>query len=297
MIKQSYNSIIYTVIFAVLINFIIGCGGDDDPQTLSTGYLPIEVGNSWIFVDPEYPEDSGIISITGTTKLSDGKTVFIAKTDEYGRGYLSQAANDLLLFHETLGDLQGELIYSPPIKVGTTWQGQQGEAEVVAQETVNTPAGIFQDCFRINVRIIDGNVNIIGGNDYYSVWLAKDVGPVKLAGIDGRDGEIESTVVLNRFGKNLDPATDIDIKGEGQTPEAFLASVTPAPGGDLARNGSVTLTFTENPGNVTASAGTVTGSGTTRKILGPFPLGILSLTIQWTNGDDSHTFSYIVVAE
>ena len=290
MIKQSNNSIISTAIFAVLISYIIGCGGDDDPQTLSSGYLPIEVGNSWIFVDPEYPEDSGIISITGTTKLSNSKTVFIAKTDENGKGYLSQAANDLLLFHETLSDLQGELIYSPPIKVGTTWQGQQGEAEVVAQETVNTPAGIFQDCFRINARIIDDY-------DYYSVWLAKDVGPVKLAEIDGGDGEIESTLVLDRFGKNLDPATDIDTEGEGQTSEAFLASVTPAPGGELARNGSVTLTFTDNPGNVTANAGIVTGSGKTRKILGPFPLGVLSLTIGWTNGDGSHTFSYIVVAE
>ena len=192
MIKLSNNSIISTAIFAVLISFMIGCGGDDDPQTLSTGYLPIEVGNSWIFIDPEYPEDSSSISIAGTTRLSNGETVFIATTDENGKGYLSRAANDLLLFHETLSDLQGELIYSPPIKVGTTWQGQQGEAEVVTQETVNTPAGIFQNCFRVNVRIVHDY-------HYYSIWLAKDVGPVKIASIDSTDGEITSTVVLDRF--------------------------------------------------------------------------------------------------
>ena len=290
MIKQSNNSIVYTAIFAVIISFIIGCGGDDEPPTLSTGYLPIEVGNSWIFVNPEYPEDSGIISITGTTKLSNGKTVFIAKTDENDKGYLSRAANDLLLFHQTLSDLQGELIYNPPIKVGTTWQGRQGEAEVVTQETVNTPAGIFQDCFRINVRVVDDYY-------YYSIWLAKDVGPVKLSEIDGRDGEIESTVVLDKFGKNLDFPDDIDTEGEGQTPEAFLESVTPAPGGELTQNESVTVTFTDNPGYVTASAGTVTGSGKTRRILGPFPLGVLSLTLEWTNGDGSHTFTYLVVVE
>lgn len=293
MTKQSNNSIIYTVIFTVLINFIIGCGGDDDPETLSTGYLPIEVGNSWIFIDPEYPEDVGIISITGTTKLSNGKTVFIAKTEENDKGYLSRTANDLLLFHETLGDLQGELIYSPPIKVGTTWQGQQGEAEVVTQETVNTPAGIFEECFRINVRVVDDE-------DYYSVWLAKDIGPVKIAAIDSTDGEIEETAVLNRFGKNLNPATDIDTKNEEDTQElseAFLVSVSPAPGGNLARNGSITVTFDGNPGVVTASAGTVTGSGKTRKILGPFALGVLSLTIEWENGDGSHTLNYNVVAE
>ena len=36
MIKQSNNSIVYTAIFAVIISFIIGCGGDDEPPTLST---------------------------------------------------------------------------------------------------------------------------------------------------------------------------------------------------------------------------------------------------------------------
>ncbi len=291
MIKLSNNSTIYIAIFAVLISFTIGCGGDDEPETLSTDYLPIEIGNSWIFIDPEFPVDSGSISIIGTTKLSNGKTVFIAATEENDKGYLSSAADDLLLFHETLDDLQGELIYSPPIKVGTTWQGQQGEAEVVAQETVNTPAGIFQDCFRINVRVVDDY-------NYYSVWLAKDVGPVKIASIDSTVGEIESTIVLDRFGKNLVPVTDIDTedaRGTSELSEVFIVSVSPAPGGELARNGSVTITFNDDPGDVKASAGTVTGSGKTRKILGPFALGALTLTIEWQNGG-SHILTYIIVA-
>ena len=97
------------------------------------------------------PDDThaiGDISITGTTLLANGKTVFtVSTTDDYGHydsSYLFRAANDLLLFHKTLKDLQGELIYSPPIKVGTTWQGREGQAEVVAQENVNTP--VFISC-------------------------------------------------------------------------------------------------------------------------------------------------------
>lgn len=198
MTRQYNNSIIYITIFAVLISLLIGCGEDDDPKIITPDYLPIEVGNYWTFIEPDYPEDPGTISITGTTLLSNGKTVFIAAaTDEYGSddsGYLSQAASDLLLFHKTLNDLQGELIYSPPIKVGTTWQGQQGEAEVVAQETVNTPAGVFQNCFRVNVRVHDDYDDV-----YYSIWLAKNVGPVKLVVIDTFDGQIETAIVLKRF--------------------------------------------------------------------------------------------------
>ena len=296
MIKQSNNSIAYTAIFAVLINFIIGCGGDEDPQTLRANYLPIEVGNSWIFVDPGDPEDSGIISITGTTKLSNGKTVFIAKADKNDKGYLSRAANDLLLFHQTLSDLQGELIYSPPIKVGTTWRGQEGEAEVVAQETVNTPAGIFQNCFRIDVRDVYVRVRGLSSYDYYSVWLAKDVGPVKLAGID-RDGEIRSTVVLDKFGKNLDFPEYIDTESEGQAPDAAFESATPASGSELAANANIALKFSSDPGAVEVSAGTVTGSGKNRTVNGPFDVGTLTLTVTWANGGaDGTSLTYTVVA-
>ena len=192
--RQQFNKSIFGIaILVTLISSIMGCGSDDDPLIISDNHLPIAVGNSWTFIDPEYSEDSVTIAIVGREKLSNGKTVFVA-TDDADEGYVSRAADDLLLFHETLDDLQGELIYSPPIKVGTTWQGRQGEAEVVAQETVSTPAGIFQNCFRINVRVEDGYYD-----DYYAIWLAKNVGPVKLAEIDNWDGEIGSTIVLETF--------------------------------------------------------------------------------------------------
>ena len=187
---RDFSSILSVVIGAILINAITGCGGSDD--VIGDDYLPIAVGSSWTFIDPERPRTSDNISITGITKLSNGETAFISTTSDGEEGYLSRTANNLILFHQTINDLQGELIYSPPIKVGTTWQGREGEARVVTQETVNTPAGIFQNCFRIDVHIVDDD-------DYYSIWLAKNVGPVKLAVIDISHGDIEDTVVLEAF--------------------------------------------------------------------------------------------------
>ncbi len=79
---------------------------------------------------------------------------------------------------------------------------------------------------------------------------------------------------------------------------AFL-SATPADG-HLPANGSITVSFTENPGGVTASVGDVTGSGKTRKITAPadgFPIGALALNLTWENGGaDGHTLNYTVVA-
>ena len=77
--------------------------------------------------------------------------------------------------------------------------------------------------------------------------------------------------------------------------DAAFVSATPA-SGDLAANGSISVTFDNNPGDVTASAGTVTGSGKSRTINGPFTAGALALNLTWTNGDGSHTLNYTIVA-
>ena len=76
--------------------------------------------------------------------------------------------------------------------------------------------------------------------------------------------------------------------------DAAFSSATPA-SGDLASNGSITVTFDNDPGDVTASAGTVSGAGKTRTITG-FTPGPLSLTLTWTNGGGSHTLTYNVTA-
>jgi len=78
-------------------------------------------------------------------------------------------------------------------------------------------------------------------------------------------------------------------------PDAAFSSATPA-SGDLASNGQITVTFDNDPGDVTASAGTVSGAGKTRTIAGPFTPGALSLTLSWTNGGGSHTLTYNVTA-
>ena len=43
-----------------------------------------------------------------------------------------------------------------------------------------------------------------------------------------------------------------------------------------------------------ASAGTVSGAGSSRTISGPFDVGSLALEITWTNGDGSQTLNYTI---
>ena len=75
---------------------------------------------------------------------------------------------------------------------------------------------------------------------------------------------------------------DNDIVTDEPVPANFV-SATP-PGGDIAPNGSITVTFDNVPTNVTASAGAVTVAGKTVTITGPFTPGPLPLTIRWADG-------------
>ena len=71
--------------------------------------------------------------------------------------------------------------------------------------------------------------------------------------------------------------------------------VATPPGGEIAPNGTITVTFDNPPANVTVSAGTVTVAGKTATIRGPFvPPGPLALTITWADGIQE--LNYIVTA-
>ena len=86
---------------------------------------------------------------------------------------------------------------------------------------------------------------------------------------------------------------DDDDGGDAAVVAAF-ASADPADGGSVPSNGKIKVTFDKNPGTVEASAGSVSGAGTSRTISGPFDVGSLELTVTWTNGDGSQTLNYTI---
>ena len=117
--------------------------------------------------------------------------------------------------------------------------------------------------------------------------------------------ELYFTLNWNTGRKQIDtilkPPANIATKipDKPNIPNASFVSVTPTSGGNLAANGSISITFDNNPGDVTVSAGSVTTSGKTRTISAPaggFPVGAITINIVWTNGDGFHDLTYNVVA-
>ena len=75
---------------------------------------------------------------------------------------------------------------------------------------------------------------------------------------------------------------DDDIVRDEPAPVNFVRA-SPS-GGQIATNGTITITFDNAPGEVRVSAGTVKITGKTAAITGPFTLGAFGLTITWADG-------------
>ena len=84
-----------------------------------------------------------------------------------------------------------------------------------------------------------------------------------------------------------------DDEEETEAAPAAFQSANP-PGGEVAANGTISVTFDNAPSGVSVTAGTVTVAGKTATITGPFTPGPLALTINWDDG--SHTLNYTVTA-
>ena len=76
----------------------------------------------------------------------------------------------------------------------------------------------------------------------------------------------------------------------GQSVPANFVSASP-PGGEIAANGTIMVTFDNAPIEVTVSAGNVTVAGKTATIAGPFTPGPLVLTITWANGTQALNYT------
>ena len=95
---------------------------------------------------------------------------------------------------------------------------------------------------------------------------------------DGIVNILDLTLVASHFGKTLSP------------PVAFVSAV-PAVDSQLAVDATITLTFDNTPGDVTVSTGVAETTETTVEITGPFNPGALALTITWTGGSQTLTYT------
>ena len=74
-------------------------------------------------------------------------------------------------------------------------------------------------------------------------------------------------------------------------PPVTFVSASPASGAELVTNDTITITFDNEPDNVTVNTGTATTFNKAVTIKGPFDPGDLTLTITWADGSQTLTYT------
>ena len=172
-------------------------------------YYPSEVGNTWVFLSADgseqltytlkTPEDMDVEGLIELKITNEVLGTDVTVTDTY---FITVENDGSLLLHQSATD-QGaygiaEVTYEPPatffpaeLPLGETWQilaktelkivgavTSTSTIEVVAIEDVETTAGLFKDCVKLEIHQKDVLALVVIRQTSYQ-WLAPDVGPVK----------------------------------------------------------------------------------------------------------------------
>ena len=148
----------------------------------------------------------------------------------------------------------------------TTSYAQDSDIDVLRASDVNT----------------DGTIDILDLTliaSHFNETVAPDQTPDPDINDDGIVNILDLTLVARHFGKTV--------------PITYFVNATP-PGGEIAANATISITFDNAPADVTVSEGTVTVAGKTATVSGPFTPGPLVLTITWADG--TQNLNYTVAA-
>ena len=204
-------------------------------------YYPATIGNTWI-LESDTGEDRRTYTLEGPETV-DGKELTILKIETVGPDldtpdidrYFVSVGDEEIGLHKTILD-EGTLgiitaVLEPAatffrlrLEVGDTWLisaelklavlGREidlenaTDVEVVAIETVETPAGTFEDCAKVKLqqRVTSTFLNL-DSTSYQ--WLAPDVGPVKYLNSDGIDYNLVSFKIGLPYDVNGDGTVNV----------------------------------------------------------------------------------------
>ena len=226
--KMIRNTILLITLLCVFINV-----------TDAQNYYPADVGNTWVLESEDGAERVTYV-IEAADESVDGEEVRILKltTEVLGTSTINtntfhvqvaEKGMKLRRIIAELGDIFGvaRVDFSPPViffpetlQLGEVWE-TRGETEVglvgavtissvnevIDIEDVDTPAGMFKNCFKIRMRTKTAAAIGTSRSTTYQ-WLAPDLGPVKF--------ETDQDIVFELVSSNLlAPEMPYDVNDDG----------------------------------------------------------------------------------
>lgn len=208
------NQIILILLFVLLLT---SCGNSSTSPSGPKSYIPLAVGNQWnndvtgfvIFESGDTLTVTGTMvrRITGTATHENGANCYIGEDlldityntpdtsfsfADTTINYIAESDSQILVYDDTLS-ADFEILLKLPITVGETWVADPTDdpntvREVVSITTnVTVPAGSFTDC------LLTEDTEPSLPNDYWRMYFAPGVGPVKVEMVEVDDEYTEIT--------------------------------------------------------------------------------------------------------
>ena len=226
----------------------------------AANYYPVAVGNTWVFLSAdgseqrtytllasENTEVEDLIELKITTEaLGTGVAVidaYFITLENDGGLLLHQSETDERAFGIAAATFDPPVIFFPAeLPLGHTWQIiantelilagaviSTSIIKVVAIEDIETPAGIFQDCVKLEIQQNDDTALGVFRQTSYQ-WLAPDVGPVKYINEQEVLYELESYTLVQpppeeaASVEEMSPAEDINKDGNVNIQDLVLVA-------------------------------------------------------------------------
>lgn len=274
----------YLLVFILLLGCLLGCGSDDIDENDSLAISFVEDGEQIPTI---------IIEKLGIDILEDQN---------------SENLGDFIA-----GILRWRLRAIPAPKNDLAVRLNEGYDWVIVRKSQNYSA-IFRTLIRAAHRAeLDNDILREEGTHRLSQFLRITIDPLPI--VPSPDNEVmvdqeqlQKYLPIQSLGKytirkgyefqyyEIGNPSHLFMNRDGRLIFASVVGVTPTEG-EISKHRRIIVDFNNNPGNVAASSGTVTGTGKSRTISPPdggYPVGGLALTIRW--GDGEHTLFYTVAA-
>jgi hypothetical protein len=149
-------------------------------KTGAADYWPMAEGNTWEYRGVEivaYPDSTPDTAIVGEAmnlkcgsrvKLSDGTDAWPMDDGDSTYAYFSDSRN-AVLHYTGVSDTKPDTWLLLPLEQGKTWPYSNVTMLVRGKETVEVPAGTYDDCWKVEMLVT-------GGSSF--IWFAPNVGMV-----------------------------------------------------------------------------------------------------------------------
>lgn len=160
-----------TIVRTITALLLLGIGSGTLPlrvaETAVNQYFPLALGNRWVYELQDRTDAPPVRETWEVVREERGTFVLRISQSELPTGgfeefFIPTSAGIKRFTRETHNKVDPPFFLTGPLRIGTTWDDEDGTYEITAlDETVTVPAGTFSHCLEVTNRRKGGKATVV----------------------------------------------------------------------------------------------------------------------------------------